>query len=243
MGKDNALFATYGVVTIFWLLAYVLIVRRGFMEKTFGMPIVAMMGNWTWEWIFGLGFDSSCPPVWNTCPRFWFHLGDFLAAFFDLFIVYTVFKFGRSKISNPFVRKYYYPILVFGIVSAFAIQYPFVTEMGLPNAHLLTVGGQTVAYLPGDKGGAYSGFILAFIMSILFIQMITERNSLEGQSFIIALSMLLGNIASLVFVLIVGTTSPLLNVVACLTLFVNLVYVILAYQKSIELQINPWTRW
>jgi hypothetical protein len=241
--RDIQLYITFGFVALFWLLAYVLIVRRGLMEKTYGMPIIAMMGNWTWEWIYGLGLDSSCPPVWDACPRGWFQLADFAAAFFDLFIVYTIFKFGRAKFSNPFMRKYYYPILVFGILSAFAIQYPFVTRVGFPNEYGVALRGVINPFFIGDSGGAYSGFILAFMMGILFIQMLTERNNLEGQSFIIALAMFLGNVASFVFVLLVQTGSQLLNVLAYLTLFVNLVYVVLTYLKSQELGINPWLRW
>jgi hypothetical protein len=241
--RDIALYVTFGFVALFWLLAYVLIVRRGFMEKTYGMPIVAMMGNWTWEWIYGLGLDSSCPPVWDACPERWFQLSDFAAAFFDLFIVYTIFKFGRDKSSNAFVRKYFYPILIFGLIAAFAIQFRFITEVGFPNAQGLTFQGQINPFFAGDSGGAYSGFILAFIMGVLFIQMVTERNSLEGQSFIIALAMLLGNIASYIFVLFAQTGSQLLDVLAYLTLIVNLVYVVLTYRKSVELGINPWTRW
>ena len=237
------LYITFGFVTFFWLLAYVLIVRRGFMEKTYAMPIVAMMGNWTWEWIYGLGLDSSCPPVWDACPKQWFQLADFAAAFFDFFIVYTIFKFGRDKVSNPFFRKYYYQVLVFGLIAAFAIQSQFVKEVGFPNAQSLSVRGEINPFFAGDSGGAYSGFILAFIMGVLFIQMLTERNSLEGQSFIIALAMMLGNVASYMFVLIVQTESQLLNVLAYLTLIVNLVYVVLTYRKSVELGINPWTRW
>ena len=241
--RDLQLYVTFGFVAVFWLLAYVLIVRRGFMEKTYGMPIVAMMGNWTWEWIYGLGLDSSCPPAWDACPEGWFQLADFAAAFFDLFIVYTIFRFGRDKARNPFFRKYYYPVLVFGLVAAFSIQYQFVTIVGFPNSEGLTIQGAINPFFVGDSGGAYSGFILAFIMAILFIQMLTERDNLEGQSFIIALAMFLGNVASYIFVLIAQSGSALLDVVACLTLFVNLVYVVLTYRKSVELRINPWTRW
>lgn len=175
--RDIALYVTFGFVVLFWLLAYLLIVRRGFIEKTFGMPIVAMMGNWTWEWIYGYGFNSPCPPVWDACPRPWFQLADAAAAVFDLLIVFTIFRFGRQKVFNPFFRKYYYPILLFGLAAAFAIQDSFVTEVGFPNARSLSVGGGLPLYFAGDSGGAYSGFLLAFLMGILFIEMLTERNS------------------------------------------------------------------
>lgn len=98
-------------------------------------------------------------------------------------------------------------------------------------------------YFHGDEGGTYSGFIMTFIMGVLFIQMITERNSLEGQSFIIALFMLMGNVAAYIFVLVIKTDSTLISVLFYLTLIVNLIYAVMTYRKSIELRINPWTRW
>lgn len=55
--------------------------------------------------------------------------------------------------------------------------------------------------------------------------------------------MLLGNLASFIFVLIAEIDSLFMDVIAILTLFLNLVYVVMTYQKSIELGINPWKRW
>jgi hypothetical protein len=241
--RDFWLYVSYGFIALFWLGAYVLIVRRSFIEKTYGMPIVAMLGNWPWEWIFGLNLASACPIVWDTCPQRLIQLANFASMFLDAFIVYTILRFGREKMSNPFIRKYYYPILIFGFISSFAIQYTFITEVGFPNMHRLTVGTGIPAFLSGDEGGSYSGYILSFIMGILFINMFTERNSLEGQSFIIAVCMMLGNAAAYPFLAILNELTPFLNVLVLLALFVNLVYVVMTYRKSIELGINPWTRW
>ena len=243
--RDFWLAVIYGIMALFWLPAYILIARRGFIEKTFGMPIVAMLGNWPWEWIYGLKLDSPCLQVWDACRKVegWLQLANFASACLDTFIVYTVFKFGRDKISNPFFKKYYYPILIFGLIASFAIQVTFIREVGFPNPQHQLVGGQDQPFFIGDEGGTYSGFILTFIMGILFIQMLTERDSLEGQSFIIALAMTLGNVAAYVFVLAVKTESPFLDALFYCTLIVNVVYTIMTYRKTIELNINPWTRW
>ena len=123
------------------------------------------------------------------------------------------------------------------------MQYTFITEVGFPNLHKLTVGGQVPLFLAGDEGGSYSAYILTFVMGILFINMLTERNSLEGQSLIIAIAMMLGNVAAYVFVAILNELTPFLNVLFILTLFVNIIYAVMIYKKSIELGINPWTRW
>lgn len=241
--KDFWLYATYGFLALFWLPAYILIARRGFIEKTYGMPIIAMLGNWPWEWIYGLNLDSACPIVWATCPQRALQLANFASMFLDAFIVYTVVKYGRDKFSNLFIRKYYYQILVFGLIASFAIQYTFVTEVGFPNIHHLQVNGQVPLFLAGDEGGSYSAYILTFVMGILFITMLTDRNSLEGQSFIIAMLMMLGNVAAYIFILILNEQTAFLNVLFYLTLFVNIIYAVLTYRKSIDLGINPWTRW
>lgn len=243
--KDAVLYVMYGLLALFWLPAYILIARRGFIERTYGMPIVAMLGNWPWEWIYGFNLDSPCLEVWEACPsvKGWLQLANFACACLDAFIVYTIFRFGRDKMSNPFVQKYFYPILIFGLIASFAIQYTFITEVGFPNPRHLLFRGQETQFLPGDEGGTYSAFILTFVMGILFILMLTERNSLEGQSFIIALAMMLGNVAAYVFVLILRTESPFLNVLFYLTLFVNILYTVMIYRKSIELGVNPWRRW
>lgn len=243
MERDLWLYVTYGFLAVFWIPAYVLIIRRGIQDHSYGMPIVAMLGNWPWEWIFGLNLASPCPLVWDTCPERPLQVANFLSMFFDAGIVYTIVRFGRGKFSNPFIKKYFYQLLVFGLISSFLIQYTFITEVGFPNIHNLTVDGQVPLFLPGDSGGSYSAYILTFVMGILFINMLTERDSLEGQSFIIAMAMLLGNIAAFVFIAILNELTPFLNVLFGLTLFVNIVYAAMVYKKSLELGINPWMRW
>ncbi len=236
------LYVTYGFLALFWLPAYIFIIRRGFLDKSYGMPIVAMLGNWPWEWIFGLNMVSACPLVWDACPARLLQWANFASMFLDGFIVYTIVKFGRDKFSNPFIKKYFYPILIFGLIASFAIQYTFITEVGFPNYNKLSVNGEIPLFLAGDEGGSYSAYILTFLMGVLFIFMLTERNSLEGQSFWIALTMMLGNVAAFVFLAILNELSPLLNVLFYLTLFVNIVYCVMIYRKSLELGVNPWTR-
>nr|WP_222707310.1 hypothetical protein [Pontibacter qinzhouensis] len=39
---------------VFWTLAYLLLLRRGYIDKSYGMPMVALCANISWEFIFGL---------------------------------------------------------------------------------------------------------------------------------------------------------------------------------------------
>ncbi len=37
---------------LFWIITYILIIKRGFQDKKYGMPMVALCANISWEFIF-----------------------------------------------------------------------------------------------------------------------------------------------------------------------------------------------
>jgi len=241
--NDLWLYVSYFFLALFWLPAYFFIIRRGFKDRSYGMPIVAMLGNWPWEWMFGLNIYSACPLAWENCPQLFVQLANLAAALLDSLIVYTILRFGREQFKHKaHIYKYFYPLFIFGLVSSAAIQYTFIGEIGFPNVYGLAQNGQVPPFLAGDEGGSYSAYVLTFLMGILFILMLWERGNLEGQSFWIALTMTLGNVAAFVFLLLVGPASGLLWVLFILTVVVNVVYMVMTYQKSLELGFNPWTR-
>ena len=239
---DFWLYLIYFFLALFWLPAYVLIIRRGFKDKSYGMPIVAMLGNWPWEWIFGFGLFSACPLPWGNCPGGLLQLANLAAAVLDTIIVYTILRYGREKMQIPWVKKNFYVLLLFGVVSSFLIQYAFITEIGFPNVYNMEINGVVPQFLAGDEASSYSAYALTFLMGILFIRMFHVRAGLEGQSFLIALFMMLGNVAAYVFLVLLGGVSPLLAILFWLTLLVNLAFCQMTYQRSKEMGINPWTR-
>jgi hypothetical protein len=44
---------------IFWTITYLLIIRRGFLDHTYGMPLIALCANLTWEFIFSFVFPQG----------------------------------------------------------------------------------------------------------------------------------------------------------------------------------------
>ena len=79
-----------------WTLAYAQILTTCFRQKTYGLPLVCIFLNISWEFIFSFnlvapGEDSL---VWGN--RLWF--------FADCVIVTQVFLYGRQSQSNPWVR-------------------------------------------------------------------------------------------------------------------------------------------
>ena len=101
---------------IFWTLVYLLIIRLGFRDKTYGVPITALCANISWEFIFSFMIPHDSPQ--NYINVVWF--------VFDLIIVCQTLRFGRT-VFEP--GQLFYPALVLGLVTSFgvilAITYEF----------------------------------------------------------------------------------------------------------------------
>jgi hypothetical protein len=44
---------------LLWLLAYILIIRKGFQDRTYGVPLLALALNFTWEFLYTIQFPPS----------------------------------------------------------------------------------------------------------------------------------------------------------------------------------------
>ncbi len=74
----------------FWALAYLLIIRRGFLDETYGMPLVALCANVSWEFIFS--FVHPHGPVQRPVNIVWFLL--------DLIILFQLLKYGPREFAG-----------------------------------------------------------------------------------------------------------------------------------------------
>jgi hypothetical protein len=94
---------------IFWLLVYVIIIVKGFKDKTYGMPMPALCANISWEAIFSFIYPHDGAQL--IINILWF--------LFDLLILYQLLKYGKKANNNhPF-----YLFIVIGvlILSFFAV--------------------------------------------------------------------------------------------------------------------------
>ncbi|MGW4568899.1 transmembrane-type terpene cyclase [Streptomyces sp. NPDC004561] len=146
----------------FWTAAYVLLVRTGVRERTFGMPVVAFATNISWEFMFA--FVRPPSGVLHVVNIVWFA--------FDLAVGYTVVRFGRSEF--PYLPdRLFLPALA--VLLAFA--YPgmnYASEQFDAGAGTITAFGSNLA------------------MSAMFLAMLAARRGTRGQSAAIALAKLLG---------------------------------------------------
>jgi hypothetical protein len=147
---------------LFWSLTYVLIIRQGFRDRTYGMPLVALCANLSWEFIFAVvrppsGLSRVIVVVW---------LG------FDLVIGYTAVRFGRQEFA--YLSR---SIFFAGCVGTLALSY---LGVDLFSRQFDAGRGNMVAFASN------------LMMSTLFIGMLIGRRGPRGQSPAIAAAKLLG---------------------------------------------------
>jgi hypothetical protein len=141
---------------VLWTLAYLLIIRQGFVDRTYGMPLAALCANISWEFIFAFVFPHDLPQ--RAVNVVWFS--------FDLVILAQLLLYGPREFA-ALPRRLFYAAFGLALATAFGA--------------VLTV---TLQF--DDFDGAYSAFGQNLMMSILFVAMLYSRGSLRGQSVPIA---------------------------------------------------------
>jgi len=192
---------------LFWSATYLLMIRRGFKDKTFGMPFAALCANISWEAIFAFVTPHSSPQIYINYV--WFLL--------DVVIVYHLLKYGKKEFPQ-FSSRTFYPVFVLGLGTALVM--------------ILAVGEEL-----DDSIGMYAAFGQNLMMSVLFVTMLLGRNNLRGQSIYIALFKLLGTglISTAFYFFRPGIQDSVLMQFLFVIIFVfDIIYFVMVYQKSKE---------
>jgi len=202
---------------VFWSLAYILIIRRGFRDRSFGIPIVALCANVSWEILasFFLGYPRG--PM----------IGNMIWLGFDIVILYTCLKFGAGEFTHPDVKKWFRPLVLIGLVMMFWAEATFCFNFD-------------------DPLGINISWINTFVVSAQMVAMYWRRDSLKGQSFWIGVCILLGDISGYLMICYASIKYPgriqmdLMNALAVGILGANLLYVVLIYRRCVREGLNPW---
>ena len=192
---------------LFWSATYILIIRRGFKDKTFGMPMAALCANISWEAIFAFVTPHGAPQLYVNYV--WFSL--------DAVIVWQFLKYGKKEFPNISGWQFY---------AVFALGLSIAVSMIL-----------AVNYEMEDSVGAYAAFGQNLMMSVLFVTMVINRKGIDGQSFYIALFKMIGTgLSSLAFYQFrTVTQESILLPLLFVSIFVfDLIYTIAIYRKCKE---------
>jgi hypothetical protein len=114
-----------GIGVVFWDLTYILMTLRSFKTKSYGMPILALALNISWEIIYWLYVSEM--PLERAGFAFWL--------FLDIGLVYTTVKFGHHEwVHAPFVARNLVLILVvmtaIGLVGNYAFAFWWLSSPG-----------------------------------------------------------------------------------------------------------------
>jgi hypothetical protein len=196
-----------------WTIAYILIIRRGFIDKTFGMPVVALCANISWEFIFSFIHPHESPQVQVNIV--WF--------VFDAFIFYQVIRRGD--------------ILFYRRVSRglFLAAFPLILALSFCAVLFIT-------YEFNDFEGRYAAFGQNFMMSVLFVGLLMQRGSSSGQSLYIAVFKMIGTILPSVLFFMRYPASWLLDYLYVGILLFDVLYTVLLYRQLRVEGTSPWRR-
>src|ERR1700748_3693030 len=125
-----------------WTLTYLLIIRRGIIDLTYGMPAAALFANLAWETIYSFVYPHSMPQL--AVDRIWFA--------FDVLILLQYLRFG-PRVSKIRLAGSFYLQFLLGL----AVSFSLILLLGLEFK---------------DTNGAYSAFGQNLMMSVLFIVML-----------------------------------------------------------------------
>lgn len=150
-----------------WTFGYIVIIRKAYKDKTYGIPIVDGCLNVSWEFVFSFNLAGKLATGLEWGNRFWL--------LFDALSVLTYFLYGQKEQTIPWIKKHYFAILVATLVFCAIGQYQF------------------MLYFQDDYG-VVSSLLMDVLMAALFIGLFFKRPDMRGLSYAGAWLMMLGNI-------------------------------------------------
>lgn len=220
----NLYFGLLLIFNAYWFITYALVIRRGYIEKTFAIPMISLCLNLAWD-ISG-AFILPSPLIQEIL-----NIGFVIA---NTIITIQLFLYWRSDFKDLKATEFWY-FWVMAIAFSFCI---------------ILIGSVEL----NDPGIYKVGFIDNFINSALFIVMFYRRDGLLGQSIYIGLSKMIGTAAvSLSWFIFPwpGTEGPwqadggtwLMPFLYAGIFIMDITYVYLVYQRGKEMNIDVWRRW
>lgn len=207
------------VVSLFdvgWTVMYILAIRRGFLDKTFGVPIVALFLNIAMDIVNIFIVASPGPQLFVNIT--------FLLL--QLVMVYQVFRWWRGDF--PSVPTWQFmTLMIIGAVFGIVLIISSVREFN-------------------ESPAWHTSWVDTLINAALFIGMFYRRTDLRGQSLYIAGLKWLGTWPLMLALYLYPPEgfegSKLLPVLYAGIFVLDLYYVVIVYLRSRELGLNPWRR-
>lgn len=199
--------------TLFWIFAYLIIIRNAFKNQYVEMPVVAGAANVAWEftWGFLITTDLGLVFVWGL--RIWF--------FMDLLILYSLLKWGSKQYKDAlFIRNF--RLITLLQVAAWVPAYLFFYREGYDTTM-----------------GATSAYVICVLMAVLYLTSFAGSPHKNHYSTAVAWLKWLGNTAMLVYVFMHYPHMRFLQAMALVVFVFDLWYLVLVIQHRRHARISP----
>ncbi|MFT7652244.1 MAG: hypothetical protein ACI9ON_000376 [Limisphaerales bacterium] len=189
-----------------WGAAYVVIIRNILRDRFVEVPIIAVCGNITWEFLWGFYFENDMGRLLTL-----FYIGG---ALLDTFILYSLFRYGYKQVSTEAVRAVLKPLIVLSLFSW----------------TLLYLGFKNSGYdLPLGSNSAY---IVNVVMSVLYMLFALHFAKIELFSITAGWLKGIGTAMIAVFVYITYTDNPFVQSIAIVCSVIDAIYMVVLYRRQ-----------
>ncbi len=114
---------------VFWVLAYLFILKKCFADKTYGLPLVAICLNFGWELLASFVLPNPVA-LWHFFDRAWLVI--------DIVLVYQLFRWGRAEQTIPEVARFFPAVVLgtwaLGVWGQYAFVQSYFDRLGLVGA-------------------------------------------------------------------------------------------------------------
>lgn len=155
---------------LLWVVTYMLVIRIGFRQRTYAIPMLAVALNLGWEIVYGLLYPPEST-AFRLVHATWLAL--------DLVILYQLLRFGRENQTYPLIARYFYPVVTGTLVLAFL-------------GHLVFRHQMTRMEIMADYDGLAAAYGINLVMSALFLFFLPARKTGRGISLAVAWTKFLG---------------------------------------------------
>ena len=199
--------ALFFVGCVAWLLAYFGVVAGMRKHKYVEIPALAVVANLGWEITWGFVYAVDVGRLFQYGYRAWL--------FIDLYINYSLYRYGEKQIASPVVRRHFKPLMILGIIAWTIWHYFFIGE-----------GYDTPV-------GAFSAYLITVIMSSMYVLGVLTQDP-KYYSFKVGVARLVGNSAFGIFNLLVLRDSYTIFTMIVITVFFNVAYLVVHRRRTAE---------
>ena len=198
----------FGVAALYWVWVYIAVIRDIIRHKFIGIPVLAVCANIAWELLWSFRFQTNMGELFQWGYRIWFVM--------DVFIFYSVIRYGKIQFSDPYLKKNFPLIVWFTFLGWVAGIYAF-----------------TMNY--ADPIGAISAYLVNAHMSAIYILLILKFPKEKALSVSTAWHKMLGTALTSVFCFWAFPGSWFMLTMTVITFILDMAYIALVTKlKKVE---------